>query len=122
MATQSLPDPTMKRNLLHGEADADWQMYGDMFFEKQRYNDALDFYARGGLTESLRNLKAVAVEEGDYFILRRLKKLLADEITDGDWEALARRAQAKGNENFVKWADEERGKRGANGGHEGEER
>ena len=121
MATESLPDPTTKREMLHSDKEVDWKLYGDMFFNKHRYNDALDFYAKGELTECLRKLKAVAVEEGDYFIMKRLKKLLPDEITPGEWEALARNAQVRGNENFVKWADEERGKRGANGGHEGEE-
>jgi len=121
MAKEGLPDPDTKRGLLHSEKPVDCEKYGDMFFEERRYNDAVDFYAKGALKEKLLEVKKAAVEEGDYFLLKRIKKLLPEQVHEADWEKLAASAEKKGIANFAKWAEEEWGKRGANGGHEGEE-
>ena len=121
MAREEIPEPTEKRALLHTDKPVDCEKYGDMFFEERRYNDAIDFYAKGALKEKLLKVKQAALDEGDYFLLKRLKKLLPEEIGEADWEKLAANAEKKGIANFAKWADEERGKRGANGDHEGEE-
>ncbi len=121
MARSELPDPLTKRDLLHSDKPVDCQKYADMFFEKQRYNDAIDFYAKDELKEGLRKVKQVAIEEGDYFLLRRLRGILPEEVTEADWQQLAGNAESKGKANFARWADEERGKRDAPGDHEGEE-
>jgi hypothetical protein len=121
MAKDELPGPLAKRELLHSDKPVECQKYGDMFFERERFNDAIDFYAMGNLKDGLRKVKQVAIDEGDYFLLKRLKGFLPDEVAGEDWEKLAKMAQSKGKANFAKWADQERGKRGANGGHEGEE-
>lgn len=120
MAKETLPEPTAKREMLHSEKSVDCKKYGDMFFEAQRYNDAIDFYAKGNLSEELRKVKRVAVEEGDYFLLKRLTRFLKEEITEEDWHKTSVRAEAKGIANFAEWAaEEESGKR--DGAVEGEE-
>ena len=121
MAREELPGPTEKRGLLHTDKPVDCEKYGDMFFEERRFNDAVDFYAKGSLKEKLLKVKQVALEEGDYFLLKRIRKLLPESEIEADWEKLAASAEKKGIANFAKWADEEWGNRGANGGHEGEE-
>lgn len=121
MARDELPDPLVKRDLLHSEKETDFAKYGDAFFKAGRYNDAIDFYAGGKLKEGLLKVKRVAVEEGDYFLLKRIKRVIPEEVTEADWEELAKRATTAGKANFANWANEEWGKRGANGGHEGEE-
>ena len=122
MAKSELPDPQAKREMLHGEKPVECQKYGDMFFEAQRYNDAIDFYARDGLKDGLRRVKDVALESGDYFLLKRISNLLPDEVGEQDWEKLAISAESHGKLNFAIWAKKEYKKQGAlEEVHEGEE-
>jgi len=121
MAKDVMPNPNEKRELLHSEKPVDYKKYGDMYYDAGKYNDAIDFYAKGDAKDELEKIRKIALEEGDYFLLKRLKKLVPDSITEEDWKKLAVTAESKGKANFATWADEERGKRGAIGGHEGEE-
>ena len=121
MAKESRPDPNEKREILHSEKEIDYKSYGDSYFDSEKYNDAIDFYARGECKEGLERIKSVAVGEGDYFLLKRLKKLIPETITEDDWKKLATSAESNGKTNFAAWAGEEWGKRDAKGGHEGEE-
>lgn len=107
MAKEVLPDPPTKREMLHSEKSVDCKKYGDMFFDAQRYNDAIDFYAKGNLVEGLRKVKRLAIEEGDYFLLKRLKGVIPGEIQEEDWHKLSVRAEAKGIANFADWAAQE---------------
>ena len=76
MAKDELPDPNEKRALLHSDKPVDCEKFGDMFFEERRYNDAFDFYAKGALKEKLLKVKEAALEEGDYFLLKRIRKII----------------------------------------------
>ena len=62
MAKNEIPDPLTKRELLHSDNPVDCQKYGDMFFERQRYSDAIDFYAKGNLEDGLRKVKKVQLK------------------------------------------------------------
>ena len=117
-----LPDPPTKRDLLHSDREVDCKKYGDMFYDAQRYNDAIDFYAKGDCEDELHKVKKIAIKDGDYFLLKRLARFLPDEVETKDWAELAGNAQSKGKENFAQWAAEEEKGRGAPaGGQEGEE-
>ena len=117
-----LPDPLTKRDLLHSDREVDCRKYGDMFYDAERYNDAIDFYAKGDCEDELHKVRKIAIREGDYFLLKRLARFLPDEVETKDWAELAGNAQSKGKENFAQWAAEEEKGRGAPaGGQEGEE-
>ena len=93
MARNELPNPLAKRDLLHDAGPDELKKYAGMFYEKERYSDALDFYAKAEDREGLLKLKKVAVEEGDYFLLRRLKDIVPDERSEADWEKLGQNAK-----------------------------
>ena len=85
MSKTELPDPLTKREMLHSDKPVDSKEFGDKFFEAGRYNDAIDFYAKGELKDGLLKVKRVALEEGDFFLLKRLKRLIPDEVSEEDW-------------------------------------
>jgi hypothetical protein len=120
--TTELPGPLTKRELLHSESEIDCRKYGDMFYDAERYNDAIDFYAKGKCEEELLKVKKIAIREGDYFLLKRLVRVLPGKVEKPDWAELAKNAESKGKANFAQWASEEEKGRGAPaGGQEGEE-
>jgi hypothetical protein len=87
-----VPNCLKKRRLLN-EPDlspALCREYGDKFFSLDWWEDALEFYQKGGLADGLEKLRAQALETGDAFLLARLGKGHDPEV----WRALGDRALA----------------------------
>lgn len=76
-----LPSPLEKRELLWGKPKkaVDFEGTGDLYFDRGLLTDALEFYQR--IPEEETRLERVmriadhAVEEGDFFLLARLRAL-----------------------------------------------
>jgi hypothetical protein len=75
---------------------------GDKFFDLGWWDDALEFYQKGDVTEGLEKLRAQALESGDAFLLARLGKDHDPQV----WRALADRALALEKFHFARRAYE----------------
>lgn len=77
---------------------------GEKFLAAGFWEDALEFFQRGGLQEGLKKLEAQALEEGDAYLLGRLG------VKDREvWARLARRALELGKRHFACKAFKEAG-------------
>ncbi|MHC4601216.1 MAG: hypothetical protein ACYS47_19655 [Planctomycetota bacterium] len=92
-----LPNWRERQKILWGEgADPDEQVRaGDAFFRVRRFNEALDFYDRADAQESIRNVMTAAVESGDWFIFKRARERLGEDLTE-ELKALAENAARAG--------------------------
>jgi hypothetical protein len=90
LLTEAQPAPALCREL------------GDKFFELGWWDDALEFYQKGNVTEGLEKLRAQALESGDAFLLARLGKDHDPQV----WRALADRALALEKFHFARRAYE----------------
>jgi hypothetical protein len=71
-----MPNCLKKRRLLN-EKELSPQMcreLGEKFLALEWWEDALEFFQKGGYREGLDRLEALALENGDAFLLSRLKK------------------------------------------------
>jgi hypothetical protein len=87
-----------KRDLINAdEADAEvLRSYGRLYLEADRYSEALDFFLRAEDAEGLHAIRDHALEVADNFLLHRLARSQAIEVTKEDWQALARQAEKLG--------------------------
>ena len=103
---KGVPNCLKKRHLLNEKmlTSALCRDYGLKFLELGWYEDALEFLKKGEATAELENLKAVALESGDAFLLARLGNQ-EPEV----WRRLADRALALGKLHFARRAFEAAG-------------
>jgi hypothetical protein len=103
MANHSLLSCLEKRDLLNQPAASvdSLMAWGDRFLEAGCVHDAVDFYAKAGAQEALVRLLALAREEGDVFLLRRICALLGREPTAEEWLAAAEQAERLGKDLFA---------------------
>jgi hypothetical protein len=78
--------------------------YGNKFLDLGWREDALEFFKKGEITDSLEELRAYSVETGDAFLLARLGELNPD-----TWRQLAERALHLGKLYFARRAFETAG-------------
>ena len=80
MPKTELPVFTKKRKLLYETKDKNQLVkHGDMFFEADHIDDALDFYEMAGNEEGFRKIEAVARKEGNLYLYRKVCKLMKDQ-------------------------------------------
>lgn len=99
-----IPNCLKKRRLLN-EPDlspALCRQYGEEFFSLGWWEDALEFFRKGGDSEGLEKIKAHALETGDAYLLGRLGKEPDPEV----WRALGDRALALEKFHFARRAYE----------------
>ncbi|MFH1595532.1 MAG: hypothetical protein ABIG94_04065 [Pseudomonadota bacterium] len=78
------------------------RQYGEKFFSLGWWEDALEFFQKGKVTEGLEKVKAHCLETGDAYLLARLSKEHDPEV----WMALADRALALEKFHFARRAYE----------------
>lgn len=73
-----LPDYSEKQKLLYiNPPDKETlKKYGDLLFEHERIDDAVDFYQKAEYKEGLERILEMGVEEGDSFLCERVLKAL----------------------------------------------
>ncbi len=85
-----VPNSLKKRRLLN-EGSLSPEMcreYGEKFFSLGWWEDALEFFLKGNVTEGLEKIKAHCLETGDAYLLTRLGKMHPPEL----WRRLGDRA------------------------------
>jgi hypothetical protein len=86
---KGIPDCLKKRQLLNDKVLSPdlCREYGQKFLELGWWEDALEFFKKGGMTDELEKLKEYALETGDAFLLGRLGHQEPE-----DWRRLGDRA------------------------------
>jgi len=87
-----------KRKLLFGAKTSPERMReaGEMFMAAERYDDALEFFARCEGHEPTRKIAGLAMEAGNVALYMRAMRILGEEITEGQWTQLAANAERAG--------------------------
>src|SRR6185369_12593506 len=87
-----------KRDLLHGEKTSP-QVHsrtGKEFLALERYSDALDFFEKARDMDGIKEIKKIALNHGDTFLLARLDRFDRNLVTREDWDTAAQKAEAAG--------------------------
>ena len=95
---RDLPGFYAKRKLLFGAKTSPEKMReaGEMFMAAERYDDALEFFARCEGHEPARKIAGLAMEAGNVALYMRAKRVLREQITEGQWAQLAVNAERTG--------------------------
>jgi len=95
---RDLPGFRAKRKLLFGAKTSPERMReaGEMFMAAERYDDALEFFARCEGHEPTRKIAGLAMEAGNVALYMRAMRILGEEITEGQWTQLAANAERAG--------------------------
>jgi len=93
-----LPGFKEKREILFGKKSSPQKLreVGISFMEAERYDDALEFFSRVEADELVRQIAEVALKSGDTPLYMRAKKVLAETITEQEWDTLAANALQRG--------------------------
>ena len=105
MASTKLPDPLSRRHLLEGGLETAKALeLAKLYLEADREVEAIDFLGAALESESaeartqLESLQAVAVEQGDVFLMRSASRALDQEPSRDTWQSLADAAVRLGRE------------------------
>jgi hypothetical protein len=92
-----------KRDQLHADkaSPAGLSQVGREFFKLERYSDALDFFEKARDKDGIQQVKQVALERGDTFLLSRLDRFDREMISQQDWEAAGKKAEAQGRASMM---------------------
>ena len=101
MAT--LPDPLKRRDILYGRNTPPEVLreYGDLYLHEGKPNDAVEFFGQACYKEGLRQIRQMAMEEGDLFLFSRATDFLQEEVSREDWRKLGKQALEKGKYLFA---------------------
>ena len=95
-----------KRDLLNSSrADkSDLIKLGQTYLQQGLISDCIDFFEKAEYFEGLIQLKEKCADEGDYFLYRRLAKILQDPPSSEEWTHLGDRALDLGKLLFARLA------------------
>ena len=101
-----LPGFRDKRRVLFGRKTAAEQMReaGGQFMQAERYDDALEFFARCDAESQVQQIARIAVERGDTPLLLRARVVLKEQPTQEELVAVARKAKAAGRKSMARLA------------------
>ncbi len=106
-----------KRNLLNRSAVsvAELVEWGKRYEEMELVHDALDFYERANAEEDLCRLLGRALDDGDYFLLKRVCTVLKRHPSEQELLKVAERGEQLGKERFAQQAREQLDSAGTRG-------
>jgi hypothetical protein len=101
-----LPNPLEKREVLYsGETDPEILVeLGERFRAEGYLLDALNFFAQAGSRSHLEKFLAGARADGDAFLVEQAALALGRELSPGEWEEVAERADELGKSAFAQVA------------------
>jgi len=80
-----------KRDLLHGPKTASETLTACAreYLAKEGFSDALDFFEKAHDAAGVQELKKIALERGDSFLLARVERYDRKLVAEADWERVA---------------------------------
>ncbi len=101
--SNALPDLKQKLKLLFGNLSKEKLIeWGERYLQAGWISDALDFFVEAEHIEGFKQVRALAVKEGDAFILRRCLKEMDVSADEGEWKALGESALELGKLQFAR--------------------
>jgi cytochrome c-type biogenesis protein CcmH/NrfG len=100
-----------KRDLLNSDRTDPAQLghLGTRYLEEGRISDALDLFEKAHDREGLTSLLTRCLAEGDFFLYRRVSRVLGISPAAGDWTKLGDAALSLGKLHFARSAYREAG-------------
>lgn len=92
-----------KRDLLHSEksSPAALSKIAREFLAMERFSDALDFFEKARDTEGIQEIKKLALQKGDTFLLARLDRFDQKLVSREDWDTAAAKAESAGRNSMA---------------------
>ncbi|MBW1982600.1 MAG: hypothetical protein JRJ12_15420 [Deltaproteobacteria bacterium] len=111
MARKKLLSCLKKRDLLNSDKADPSQLraMGEAYLQQDRISDAIDFFEKAHYTEGLSELKQRCIQEGDFFLFKRLSQILSFSPDTQEWEILGDNALKQGKLLFARAAYEAAG-------------
>lgn len=108
---KELPSFAGKRKMLFsGKTPAEQMLQvGRRFVEAERYDDALEFFARTEAQDEVRGIVQLAINRGDAGLLLRAKVVLKEQPTEQELTTVARNAEAAGMNSMALTAHQKAG-------------
>lgn len=96
-----------KRDLLYGPntSPATLSATAREYLKLEGWSDALDFFERAQDEEGLREIKNLALQKGDTFLLGRLERINSKWVTPEDWEKAKVTAEKRGIHSMAAFAE-----------------
>jgi tetratricopeptide (TPR) repeat protein len=100
-----------KRDLLNSDRTDPAQLrhLGTRYLEEGRISDAVDFFEKADDREGLTSILTRCLAEGDFFLYRRVCRVLGIVPAAGDWSKLGDAALSLGKLHFARSAYQEAG-------------
>ncbi|MDP6439246.1 MAG: hypothetical protein QGH74_06410 [Candidatus Brocadiia bacterium] len=101
--SNELPGFREKRKVLFGPKTSPKQMrdMGVRFMEAERYDDALEFFARTEAKADVKEIVRIAMDRGDTPLLLRARLVLGETPAEKELLACARKAEAAGRKSMA---------------------
>jgi len=95
-----------KRDLLHSEKSSAATLSGTgrEFLKMERYSDALDFFEKARDMDGIGEIKRIALQKGDTFLLSRMDRFDRKLVTTEDWQSAAKTAEGSGRKSMADFA------------------
>ncbi|MCZ7647684.1 MAG: hypothetical protein M5U26_20915 [Planctomycetota bacterium] len=74
------------------------------FMAQERYSDALDFYQHAKDEQGIAEIKRIALEQGDSFLLSRLSRFDRTLVTEDDWKRVESAAMKRNSPSMAAFA------------------
>ncbi|MBW2701373.1 MAG: hypothetical protein JRF33_11205 [Deltaproteobacteria bacterium] len=101
--SDALPDLKQKLKLLFGTLSKEKLIeWGERYLQAGWVSDSLDFFVEAEHGEGFKQVRELAVKEGDAFILRRCLKEMDVNADEGEWKALGENALKLGKLQFAR--------------------
>ena len=99
--------PLSARDVLYGENSPPGKLVAEArrALADEDYGVALLFFCRAKDREGLAEMKGLALDWGDAFILRAVEEALEEGVSEGDWKALIARAKELGKDAMADLAE-----------------
>ncbi len=111
MAGKNLLSCLRKRDLLNSDRSDPARLghLGTCYLEEGRISDAIDFFEKVHDREGLTSILKLCLAEGDFFLYRRVARVLGISPTAEDWTKLGEAALSLGKLHFARSAYREAG-------------
>ncbi|MBI3830832.1 MAG: hypothetical protein HY291_15030 [Planctomycetes bacterium] len=95
-----------KRDLLHGPKTSPKALVaaGRDYLAREAFSDALDFFEKARDAEAVKEIKRIALERGDSFLLARVERYDRILVAESDWERVAVTADKNGMSSMAVFA------------------
>ena len=95
-----------KRDVLWNPRTSPSQLsaYGREFLARESFSDALDFFEKAKDEAGVSEIKKIALEQGDTFLLARLERYKPSLVTEADWQSAEKTAERLGKPSMAEFA------------------